>query len=57
MYNYIYILVQCPTLWYTLYIDHQTRHRNVSEELAEDGDKMGAAVATAQTKLISQVCL
>lgn len=29
--------------------------RNVSEELAEEGDRVGAAVATAQTKLISQV--
>ncbi len=29
--------------------------RNVGEELAEEGDKVGAAVATAQTKFISQV--
>ena len=29
--------------------------RNVGEELAEEGDQMGAAVATAQTKIISQV--
>ena len=31
--------------------------RNVSEELAEEGDQVGAAVATAQTKIISQVNL
>ena len=31
--------------------------RNVSEELAEEGDQVGAAVATAQTKIISQVKL
>ncbi|XP_064384274.1 condensin-2 complex subunit D3-L-like isoform X2 [Halichondria panicea] len=29
--------------------------RNVGEELAEEGDKVGAAVATAQTKFISQI--
>ena len=29
--------------------------RNVGEELAEEGDQVGAAVATAQTKIISQV--
>jgi hypothetical protein len=29
--------------------------RNVGEELADEGDQVGAAVATAQTKIISQV--
>ena len=29
--------------------------RNVSEELSEEGDQVGAAVATAQNKIISQV--
>ena len=28
---------------------------NVEEELADEGDRMGAAVAKAQTKIISQV--
>ena len=31
--------------------------RNVGEELAEEGDQVGAAVATAQAKIISQVCV
>ena len=30
--------------------------RNLVEELADDGDMVGAAVASAQTKIISQVC-
>ncbi len=29
--------------------------RNVGEELADEGDHVGAAVATAQTKIISQI--
>ena len=31
--------------------------KNLVEELADDGDMVGAAVASAQTKIISQVCV
>ena len=31
--------------------------KNLVKELADDGDMVGAAVASAQTKIISQVCV
>ena len=34
---------------------HCVFFRNVGEELADEGDQVGAIVATAQTKIISQV--
>ena len=40
----------CTKMMYYLII-----YRNVGEELADEGDQVGAAVATAQTKIISQV--
>lgn len=58
--------VPCLVLIYCFSIVHvHTAHdsicfsyslcRNVGEELANEGDQVGAAVATAQTKIISQV--
>ena len=40
-------------MMYYLYV--MILYRNVGEELADEGDQVGAAVATAQTKIISQV--
>ena len=50
-----------PKWCYRLCIDHPMAItvavccRNVSEELSEEGNQVGAAVATAQNKIISQV--